>query len=84
MTRKEFEHLRVEIQQHKFQSVTDSDPITYAIRRAEFKQEQLKALIDAGKKVKGSKTVAAKLARWERQMQRLTTVPQRFRAYQAH
>lgn len=82
MTRKQFEHLRVEIQQHKFQSVTDSNPINYAIQRAAFKQQQLRALVDAGKKVKGSKTVAAKLARWERQIQKLTTVPERFQAYQ--
>ncbi|MBA4147240.1 MAG: hypothetical protein H0X66_03930 [Verrucomicrobia bacterium] len=82
MTRKEFEHLRVEIQQHKFQSVTDVNPINYAIQRAAFKQDQLKALVSAGRKVKGSKTVAAKLVRWERQIEKLTTLPERFQVYQ--
>jgi hypothetical protein len=76
MTRKEFESLRVEIQNKKLQIQVDCDPFRYAIERAKYKRNQLSELIAIGRKIK-SKTVQAKVARWKRQVEKLEALPTR-------
>jgi hypothetical protein len=72
MTRKEFESLRREIEKKKLMIVREVNPIQFAMDRAAFKKEQLKTLICLGKKVANSKTVTAKVRRWERLIFRVT------------
>ena len=77
MTRKEFESLRAEIQQQKFTMGIECNPLQYATRRAEFRVNQLRKLIEIGRTIKDPKTVQTKIARWERQVKRYESVPQR-------
>ena len=69
MTRKEFEAYRLSVEKETF-TKSFSDPIVYGIERTIFRKQKLLKLIDTGKKVK-SRTVQAKIQRWQRQLQRL-------------
>ena len=69
MTLQEFEKFRISLERQKFQAES-LDPLHYGIQRDEFKKSRLSQLIAAGVAV-NSKTVAAKVARWKRQLVRL-------------
>jgi hypothetical protein len=69
MTLQEFEKFRISVERQKFQAES-LDPLHYGIQRDEFKKARLAQLIAAGVKV-DSKTVAAKISRWKRQLLRL-------------
>jgi ribosome maturation factor RimP len=69
MTRKEFELFRLSLEKEKLSKAV-SDPIDYGIQRTLFKKEKLKRLIGVGKNV-SSRTVQAKVQRWQRQLNRL-------------
>ena len=77
MTRKQFETLTREIQRQEFKIEFHCDAFSYATQRAEFNKQRLLKLISEARKVRGSKTVARKVARWERQLGRVEKLPQR-------
>ena len=76
MTRKEFEKLRISIENEKFLGDC-SDPISYGVERAVFEKEKFKRLIAAAKKV-NMQTARTKLEQWKRQLERANQSQVRF------
>src|SRR4051812_25063676 len=77
MTRKEFEKLRMSIEEEDFFG-NYSNPIEFGIQRAAFEKRKYQKLIAAARRV-NFKTTRAKARQWKRQLERAQHSYERFR-----
>lgn len=80
MTRKEFEKLRLSIEEENFFG-NYANPIDYGIQRASFEKKKFQKLISAARKV-DFKTTRAKAKQWQRQLVRAEQSYERFKGLQ--
>jgi hypothetical protein len=77
MTRKEFEKLRLSIEEENFFG-NYANPIDYGIQRAAFEKRKFQKLISVARKV-DFKTTRAKAKQWKRQLDRAEQSYERFK-----
>ena len=77
MTRKEFEKLRMSIEEQDFFG-NYADPIEYGIQRTAFEKKKFQKLIAAARKV-NMRTTRAKAEQWQRQLERAEHSSERFK-----
>jgi hypothetical protein len=80
MTRKEFERLRMSIEEEDFFGVY-SDPIEYGIQRTAFEKRKFQKLIAAARGV-NLRTTRAKAEQWQRQLEKAQHSYERFKGLQ--
>jgi hypothetical protein len=80
MTRKEFEKLRMTIEEEDFLGIY-ADPIEYGIQRAGFEKKKFQRLIAAARKL-NLRTARAKAEQWQRQLAKAQHSYERFKELQ--
>lgn len=80
MTRKEFEKLRLSIEEQDFFG-NYANPIEYGIQRAAFEKKKFQKLIAVARRL-NFKTTRAKAKQWERQLERAEHSYDRFKELQ--
>ncbi|MEO5803837.1 MAG: hypothetical protein ABIR24_09925 [Verrucomicrobiota bacterium] len=80
MTRKEFEKLRISIEEQDFFG-NYTDPIEYGIQRTAFEKRKFQKLIAAARRV-NCRTARSKSEQWQRQLERARHSYERFKELQ--